>query len=419
LTLVALTAACTSDPDDPGTADGGGGGDAGPTTGLTDDTIKIGFIGVDFGSLAQAGLAPDLGDQELTMQAFVDDINADGGIAGRQIELHIEIYDPLAGEAVGQAACLAVTQDFGAFAVILASAVTPEVAECIAVTNQTLVVENIFSPDSLFEAAEGRVWELGVSQSRFLRSWAVDLDEQGLLDADVGILTNEGPRYQDAVETDLVPQLEELGHAPVATVVLPCADGDDDCDQHEAGIQQLKDAGAEIVLVNVAPLANGPVLDAAANLDFAPTWSYAGDAVTDTVAQFYEGSSDILDGAVGLLSFYGESEPSPVAEACADVASAAGADYDVDSDAYGFTTSNCSMLRLLRQAVESVDGDVGQTSVIEAFGAIGEFETTALDLPGTWSPDKHDAADFGQRMVFDASTHLWEPAEDEPLLFGG
>ena len=60
--------ACTSDPDEAS----GGGSDRGrrrrgtsrsSTEGLTDDTIKIGVIGADFGALAEAGLAPDLGDQ--------------------------------------------------------------------------------------------------------------------------------------------------------------------------------------------------------------------------------------------------------------------------------------------------------------------------------------------------------------------
>src|SRR5215213_7289518 len=91
--LALLVSACTSDPDE---TDAGGQGVSGgtddtplegSTRGLTDDTIKIGFIGADFGALAEAGIAPDLGDQKKTIQAFVDDINDDGGIAGRQVVL--------------------------------------------------------------------------------------------------------------------------------------------------------------------------------------------------------------------------------------------------------------------------------------------------------------------------------------------
>ena len=53
--LLLLGAACSSDPDEAGD-DGGDGSSAddgpleGSTVGLTDDTIKIGYLGADFGA---------------------------------------------------------------------------------------------------------------------------------------------------------------------------------------------------------------------------------------------------------------------------------------------------------------------------------------------------------------------------------
>ena len=135
-----------SDPDEAGD-DGGGDSSAddgpleGSTVGLTDDTIKIGYLGADFGALAEIGLAPDLGDQSKIVQSVVDEINDNGGIGGRQIELKLLLVDGTAGPEVGQAACIEMTEDFGAFAVILGPAMSRDIARCTAVTNETLTIE--------------------------------------------------------------------------------------------------------------------------------------------------------------------------------------------------------------------------------------------------------------------------------------
>jgi hypothetical protein len=418
---VSLVAACTSDPKESAAGENGDeqSTDAGSTRGLTDDTIKIAYLGADFGALAAAGVAPDLGNQQLVVQTFVDDINAAGGIAGRKIELDFRLLNPLKEED-GQAACLAATQDFGAFAVIAGPGVPVEVAECVAVANETLMVANLSAGDALFKAAHGRVWDLGMGQSRLLRAWAAMLDERGLLKGRIGVVTSEGPRESVAVQSALIPALKALGHTPVATVVLPCADGDSDCDQHEAAVQQLKNAGADTVLVQVAPLANGALLEAARNLDFAPVWSFAADAITDTVAKFYASSRDTLAGAVGVANFdIGPRDGSTVAPTdqqrkCNERAAEAGAAYAEDSDAYGFTGVVCQLLQLFERAADSIDGDLGQQSMIRALGEIGAFDADN-PLSGSWGPDKHDGGNFAWYASYDPATGVWFRSSEEPF----
>ena len=81
-----MAGACTND--DSGGSDGSDGrrrrGDrGGDSTGVTDDTIKIGWPTIDQAALVEAGLATDFGDITDVAQAIVDDWNADGGINGR------------------------------------------------------------------------------------------------------------------------------------------------------------------------------------------------------------------------------------------------------------------------------------------------------------------------------------------------
>ena len=100
--LVLLAGACSSQAADDSSSGGGGSddgsGDAAaaggtPIDGVTDDTINVSFIGADFAALAEAGLAPDLGDMTVTIPALVDDINENGGIGGRQINLTVDLVD--------------------------------------------------------------------------------------------------------------------------------------------------------------------------------------------------------------------------------------------------------------------------------------------------------------------------------------
>ena len=84
-------AACTSqssDDDDAApssTAASGTETGSGNTVGITDDTIKISMISADLALLTEQNLAPEIGSADATMKAVVADINANGGIAGRQV----------------------------------------------------------------------------------------------------------------------------------------------------------------------------------------------------------------------------------------------------------------------------------------------------------------------------------------------
>ena len=89
-------------------------------------------------------------------------------------------------------------------------------------------------------------------------------------------------------------------------VNLPCPEGDRDCDQHEAAIQQMKDADVDFVFMAAPNLIGPAVVQAAVNLDFHPQWSANGNQVTDTVSQFFESVKDEWDGAVGVSTVFAQ-----------------------------------------------------------------------------------------------------------------
>lgn len=91
---VAVLAACsTEDPDAGGGGGGGGGaeGDVQTGSGVTDDTITVGML-TDLSGPFAAGAAI----QVTQTQAYWDQVNADGGICGRDVEVDVQDhgYDP-------------------------------------------------------------------------------------------------------------------------------------------------------------------------------------------------------------------------------------------------------------------------------------------------------------------------------------
>lgn len=436
--LALVLSACTSDPDETTAAadepvgEGGGAeeGDdpvVGDTTGLTDDTIRIGYIGADFGSLADTGLVPDLGDQDEIVQSVVAGINADGGIGGRQVEAQVRLVDGLAGPEAAQAACLEMTQDFEAFAVILAPAVGRDTARCVSVTNETIALGATGFDSGLYEEAAGRLFTAGsdtsMSTDRQYVGWAEAMDAEGVLDgATIGVVTAEqSPEFVAAAEDALVPALEELGHEVAVNVVLPCPEGDRDCDQHEAAVQQMKSAGVDVVFMAAANLTGPTVVQAAQNLDFTPQWLANGNQVTDTVSQFFESVSDAWEGAIGTSTVFAlEEDITDDARDCnATITEHSGEQYEPGSDAFGFAASTCLLLRLLDTAGDGVDAAaLDQATMIGEIEAAGEIGLNA-GPPGTLSADKHDAGDHLFLADFSAAAGEFIERDTEPFAVDG
>ncbi len=425
--MVLVAGACTSDPDEAGGGGGSGSGDTGgsggSTTGLTDDTIRIGFIGADFGALSEAGLAPDLGDQAKIVQAVVDEINEGGGIGGRQVEVRVTLVDGVAGPEAGQAACLEMTQDFGAFAVIVAPATTRDIARCSAVSNETLTLGATGFDRSVYDEAEGRMFTLGsdtsMSTDRQYAGWAQLMADEGVLEGrTIGVVTAEqSPEFVAAARDSLVPTLEGLGYEVPVQVTLPCPEGDGDCDQHEAAVQQMKDAGVDFVFMAAANLTGPTFVQAAENLDFHPQWAANGNQVTDTVAQFFESVKGAWDGAVGTSTVFAlEEDLTDEAHDCNEVITArSGEDYAPGSDAFGFAAVNCLLFQELDRAGDDLEGaDIDQAAMIAALEGL---DTVGLNAgpPGSLSADKHDAGDYLFLADYDAGAGEFVQRDGDPV----
>ena len=128
------------------------------------------------------GLVPDLGDQQKQVQSIVDEINANGGINGRKINLHFKLLDVLSGGADAiQAACIEATQEFKAAVVILPPAAGPRPGSVhVGHEQDPHDVRHRYGQRPLSES-QGRIFTPGgMSIDRQMRGWADEMNKEGL-----------------------------------------------------------------------------------------------------------------------------------------------------------------------------------------------------------------------------------------------
>jgi ABC-type branched-subunit amino acid transport system substrate-binding protein len=418
-----MAGACTANTTDSGSATdttvGDSGGGVGNTVGLTDTTIKVSMISADLAQLSEQNLAPEIGNAETTMKAVVADINAHGGVAGRQIELVSHVLkgtDAILNPDLGRQACVQATEDDKPFAVIIAASIPAALVQCVVADHDVLTITMDSWPASLYAAAKGRLFALGshisIERNREYQAWPGVLDGAGLLkDKTIGIIRTDTADQQETTDDALVPGIEALGYKVAAEAVLPCPEGSQTCEQQDVAIQRMQDAGVDTVFLVAQTLAGSATVEKAQALGFKPQWTTIGNNVTNTVASFYSNAKDNFDGAYGIdIQF---SDMTQDAADCNRIAVAGGAEeFPIGSDGYGFTSVTCIQMQSLANAIDAVDGTVDQASVIATMQAPDQVLMMASPA-GSLSKDKHDAGTAVFISRYSAATERFEPVDNQ------
>ena len=385
----------------------------GPTTGLTDTTIKIAIAIPDFRALTEQGLVPDLGDVEAEMKTYVAHLNASGGIAGREIIASYHTYDAgdLSGESV-RTACLEATEEEQAFAVIGMPAWLPNGTLCVAAEHDTPIIATTSLTPSISATTEGRAFSVAMDLVRMYRGWATALHDRGtLVGKTIGVITGDSDdTVVEAVDDGLVPQLEAHGYDVAESIVLPCSSVV--CDQHDTAVERLRSSDVDYVFDALGAVSSPTFVNAAKAAGFEPEYTMSSVLLSDTVASFHESVVDQLDGALGVGEFGTRRANEPEAvdeygEACVDVYNRT-VDEPLTDDAAGMMRQGCVMLDVVKRGAEKVD-DLGQDSLVVGIERLGELDWLAATdeqcdpavRPLSFGPGKHDANNWITVSEFD------------------
>jgi hypothetical protein len=260
--------------------------------GVTSEEIKIGVVIIDVSIFGR-----DNGDVEAKWQAIIDEVNANGGILGRQLEPVYVFYSPL-GDVETEAACVRLTQDEEVFAAMgpLLTNLT-----CFTDVNETIFVNTFGVSQEEFDRSKAVAIGPGALPARSASISVQALVDAGALDGPVAVHAavdtgSERDHYVDA--------LVDAGVDVVSETESTVSGGDIAASEAEmqAFAQRWQADGAETILA----VGIGSGLNVIAGLDrspFRPTVAITNSSDLDP--QLYRDlgyTTDALEGAYALGS---------------------------------------------------------------------------------------------------------------------
>ncbi len=397
----------SGDSDDSGDSGDGGGdstADAAPARGITDDTITIGYAYLDFEPLIAFGLATaGYGDQELAFQTLVDDLNASGGIHGRQLEVIYKAYSPL-GAQDAEAACLLFTEDNEVFAVLGGFLGPAEpVNTCIAGRGETVLVGGVQSEERLAETSSPWITDRP-PRSRLAGILLSLLELEGLIEGrQVAMVTNidaQDSRDQvlaefSAVGVNLVEDL--LAEAPIGDVVAEDT-------VWSTLVERIRTSGADTVLLAGNPGAGIRNLgNQGVDVDI---WVIDQESLANLGASI---DLELARGAIAAAPLTGDRLwEQDDAAACRETFSAANPDVEIlaaadradDDENWGSgLLLACRFLQLFQVVAEAAGPELNQATFAEAAAGLTQFSLAAQPF-ASLGPDKFDSNDSYSLVEF-------------------
>ena len=356
----------------------------GPAPGVTDDAVKVGILYVDTTALATAGVDLDLGDVEGAYHALVDDLNADGGINGRQLDPVYTPVNPIGTEGA-ERACVQVSEDQQVF--IAAGLFLADAVLCLVDTHQTAVIGGEMTPERLERAAAP--WFTTGSGPDLDQEVLRAMDEAGELEGSVAVLAGTA---EEAEMTEIfLPLLDELGVDVVEQAVIDAPQDDPVATyaQVRTIAERFESAGVESVIPLGGAGQTWP--NAMADQPYRPRLVFP-QTVGGVQAFLLDASQtdrSLLEGSIAGGSYAPDQAVYDEAgmQDCIQVIEDAGVDMpgpdEVDDDATPWIAAfqACPTMALLRAVLEAAGDDLNYGTLQAAGEGLGE-----LAIPGDPSP---------------------------------
>lgn len=219
LALAACSTTATAGP----TSSASAGGEPGP--GVTADTITIGVLTLGGANSAGSGgfLVLPQGDTKAEAEAVAAAINAEGGIAGRQVKVVVREFDSSTSSPTTETAvCKSFTQDDKVFAVLTLGQRTTASRSCYAKAGTLDIdISQAAQPESTYTSLAPYYWTPNsVALDVATRSMISSLDGAGWFEgAKVGVLVEKDPSFEGVYKDTVAPAFTALGITPVEQTI--------------------------------------------------------------------------------------------------------------------------------------------------------------------------------------------------------
>jgi hypothetical protein len=260
--------------------------------GVTETSIKVGVAVPDFDALQSAGISNYQGEADIAFQAFIDVINENGGVFGRQIDpvyVSFDFLDPSSQDV----ACAEFVDDHEVF-IVLYGLLTAN-NTCLTELNQTMVMTRSFQTSELRERSGDTLWlQLNASDDERVRILGSAVHEAGRLEGKtIGILASAS--QGDGLEGRVLQEvLADLGYESTL-LIGEAGQGDAVATAAERALfaENFTTAGVDFLFDLTG---GGNTAGDFADVGFTPELAYK------AIGPGVDGANDrsVLDGAIGV-----------------------------------------------------------------------------------------------------------------------
>lgn len=385
------------------------------------EPVVVAVLYPDLSLAADFGFAEEVSDFAPVFEAFMDDANERGGIAGHPIELEMVQFDlAIAGDS--SRACLTATQDLDAFLVLGTGGVFGDPVVCVTEQNETLMIQDDGSPGEFYERAEGRLFTIVPSKDDTQRAIVEAFaDELGAAPFAVFSALDTGGDHE-TMERTLLPALADAGLDPAVTVVLD-SDAEIAASQIPIEVGEIQAAGVETIISTAGFVPTAPFTSAleAAGVDVL----WVGSDAAGFASALYASQLDPaqVDGARAITvrtagwENAGLEEPAAQAACRARAGELLGTEVGIDSIDLAGANYACNFADLIVAAGEAVEGDLTTESMAAALRALTEIDLASYGPAGF--DGGSSATRQGRLIEWTADCACWSPiGEYQPLTVG-
>ena len=394
--------------------------------GVTEETLKVGFLNVQIGGFDATGFALGFRDDlDDVQKALVDDANRQGGVHGRRITYASAKADPLSQSSM-RAGCIKMTDDEKVFVVFDQTATSGTALRCFAEKRTPNFTTNAGTVDAPFwAAAGGYLISGGAVMERQVLNWASMELASGVIGpgkGKLGILSDDCYPSPEVVDKVLKPFLREHG-VDFADERVSCDTGSAQ-QQVGAAALRLRGEGVNRVFLLALFTSAQSFVQQAESQGWVPAYSVtdAKGLSLDVTTQGF--SPTAFNGARGTT--YGHSGASrrgvplsPGLKRCDEIIRAAGLPgitNPMGKD--GLAVATCDHFFTWIAAMSHTPVNPTRADVVRGVSQIGVLELAAYALRASYGPDKYQGADAWATIEWSGDCRCWTQTGDpQPAAF--
>lgn len=392
------------------------------TQGITDDSVRLGAALISAATLRSQGIDIEMIDPEQLLRGWIQVLNDEGGVAGRQVELRFAPYVPIS-EAQAQQVCTELVEDEEVFAVL--GQFTGDTSLCVAETNALPYIGLYGSSVERQARAKGPFFATEMSDDRQRVAAIEAFAAEGELDGQVIALYSQA-RDAKIVEDAVKPALEAAGVEIAVETTLDSFGGG-----AGGGVDQAaQDAAMDTIVEKMRSADVDTVLNVSNFTDPISAFGRKGwspDKILVTSAQALSedviGQTDLdpeVLAKVVVAAPYSPTKEALLADetvtACIDDYNGTDPEEPVDVETatrteLGGLAILCSAFTMFVAGLEGAGEDLTPTSWAEGVSAIGEDPMPGYPF-SSLAPGKHDLGDTIGVYTFDPDDGLFVPTGD-------